>query len=146
MIVAGFEVVTCPTKPIGLGAASSARSPKRSSVAQRVRIREVSATANHSVRVSGLHVCTGFEVRIPLLSLSRHAPRPAPGASTLAGRDFTVKLVEEIEATNQISGEVRGQNLDGDGAVEARVAGTIHLVHTACTERREDFVRTKFCT
>ncbi len=39
--------------------------------------------------------------------------------------------------------EVRGQDLDGDAAVEAGVAATIDLSHAASTERGEDFIRAK---
>ena len=43
----------------------------------------------------------------------------------------------------RVSGEMRRQNLDGDGAVEASVLGAIDLAHAACAERREDFVGTE---
>ena len=36
---------------------------------------------------------------------------------------------------------VRGQDLDGDGAVEARVAGAVHLAHASRSEGRNDLVR-----
>ena len=39
------------------------------------------------------------------------------------------------------SRQVFGQNLDGDGTVEAGVAGTIHLSHAARAQRRLNFVR-----
>jgi hypothetical protein len=31
-----------------------------------------------------------------------------------------------------------------DDAIQARVAGFVHLTHAACSNRREDFIRTKF--
>jgi len=33
------------------------------------------------------------------------------------------------------------QNLDGHLAIEARIAGTIHLSHAACAQRRQNFIR-----
>ena len=41
-------------------------------------------------------------------------------------------------------GDVFGQNLDGDGAVEPRVAGFVHFAHASGAERGEDFVRAEF--
>ena len=35
------------------------------------------------------------------------------------------------------------RNLDGDGAIEARVARTIHLAHAPCAERCGDLVRSQ---
>ena len=43
-------------------------------------------------------------------------------------------------------GEVRQEDLDRDRAVEAGVAGAVHLAHPAGTERRLDFVGTKAST
>ena len=40
-----------------------------------------------------------------------------------------------------IGGNVLGQDLDRDGAIEAGVAGFVDLAHAAGTERRDDFVR-----
>ena len=45
----------------------------------------------------------------------------------------------------RVGGEMSGQNLDRDDAIEARVAGAIHLAHSAGTERGLNFVRTEFC-
>jgi hypothetical protein len=36
------------------------------------------------------------------------------------------------------------EDLDGNGSIEARVAGTVHLAHAARSERRLDFVWAKF--
>jgi len=41
-----------------------------------------------------------------------------------------------------IGRRVGRQHLDGDGPRQPRVACAIHLAHSACAERREDFVRT----
>ena len=38
-------------------------------------------------------------------------------------------------------GDVFGQDLDRDGAVEPGVAGFVHFAHAAGAERGEDFVR-----
>ena len=43
-------------------------------------------------------------------------------------------------------GDVFGQNLDGDGAVEPGVARFVHFSHTSSSDRGEDFVRTEFAT
>ena len=40
----------------------------------------------------------------------------------------------------------RGQDLDGDDAVEAGITGAIHLPHAAGPERRDDFVRAEPCS
>ena len=37
-------------------------------------------------------------------------------------------------------GKLFGGNLDGDGAVETRVARLIHFSHTSCAEGREDLI------
>jgi hypothetical protein len=42
-------------------------------------------------------------------------------------------------------GEVRGEDLDGDGAVQAGVAGAIDFTHAAGAERRFDFIGAEFC-
>src|SRR5579863_93655 len=39
------------------------------------------------------------------------------------------------------AGEMSGRNLNGDDAIEARVAGAIHLAHPARTDGGKDFVR-----
>ena len=41
-------------------------------------------------------------------------------------------------------GDVFGQNLDRDGAVEPGVAGFVHLAHAAGAERGENLVRAEF--
>ncbi len=43
-----------------------------------------------------------------------------------------------------IVGEGVGENLDGDVAAQARVAGAIHLAHAACADLLDDFVASEF--
>ncbi len=47
-----------------------------------------------------------------------------------------------LEAFTQtgVAGELFGQDFDGDGAIQARVDGGVHLSHTARTELVGDFV------
>ena len=47
-----------------------------------------------------------------------------------------------LEALAQFSAvcEMRGQNFDGDDSIEARIAGFVHLAHSARTDRGENFV------
>src|SRR5262249_25009640 len=42
-------------------------------------------------------------------------------------------------------GELRGQDFNGDDAVQTRIAGFIDLAHAACAEGVEDLVRPEFC-
>jgi hypothetical protein len=37
------------------------------------------------------------------------------------------------------------QDLDGDGTTKTHVFCALDLTHAACTERRLDFIRSKFC-
>ncbi len=39
-----------------------------------------------------------------------------------------------------IAGDGRGENLDGDVALELRVEGAVHLAHAALADHRKDFV------
>ena len=48
-------------------------------------------------------------------------------------------LREALQAVG-VGGKRRGQNLDGDVALQAGVAGAVHLAHSTCTERRLNFV------
>ena len=50
---------------------------------------------------------------------------------------FAVEALAEL----RIGGEALGQNLDRDGAIEARVARFVDLAHPAGAKRRDDFVR-----
>src|SRR5215470_1980371 len=47
---------------------------------------------------------------------------------------------------NGVRTELRGENLDGDAAIQTRIFGAINLSHPARTERDTDLVRTKSCT
>lgn len=42
-----------------------------------------------------------------------------------------------------IIGEMRGQDLDRDGAVEARITRAIHFAHAARAQPRLDFIRSE---
>src|SRR5579863_2396592 len=44
----------------------------------------------------------------------------------------------------RVRGQVRGQNFDGNSAVEAGVPRPIDLAHTTHAERGDDFIRTEF--
>jgi len=37
---------------------------------------------------------------------------------------------------------MRSENLYGDGAIETRIAGTVHFTHAASSQRADDLVRT----
>ena len=43
-------------------------------------------------------------------------------------------------------GDVAGEDLDGDGAVEPRVAGSVHFAHAARAQWGEDLVRAQLLT
>ena len=60
----------------------------------------------------------------------------------IQGRDC-LGLAFETLLEFRVSGEMCGQNLDGDVASEARVAGAIHFAHAAGAERRLNFVGAK---
>ena len=48
--------------------------------------------------------------------------------------------LESLSQFRTIS-KIRGQNLDGDNAVEVGIFGAVDLTHSARTDGREDFVR-----
>ena len=50
---------------------------------------------------------------------------------------FAVEPLAEL----RVGGEALGQDLDRDGAIEARVARLVDLAHAARADRRRDFVR-----
>ena len=52
-----------------------------------------------------------------------------------------LRLALEARERVRVVGDGRGQDLDGDVAVELRVARAIDLSHAACSERRQDLVR-----
>ena len=56
------------------------------------------------------------------------------------GRDRARFALESL-AELRVGGKDARENLDGDGAVESRVAGPVDLAHAAGAERRHDFVR-----
>src|ERR1700736_4394116 len=53
---------------------------------------------------------------------------------------FTLEALTQSAARQML-----WNNLDRNRTVQACVAGAIHLAHTASSQRREDFVRPKFC-
>src|SRR5450755_815060 len=53
------------------------------------------------------------------------------------GAGFAVKALAKV----WVRGEVTGQDLDGNGAVQAGVAGTIHFAHSARAHRGLNLVR-----
>jgi len=46
----------------------------------------------------------------------------------------------------RVRGQMNGQNLDGDSAVEASIPGAINLAHTASSQRSNDFICTEIRT
>src|SRR5450755_2680557 len=68
---------------------------------------------------------------------SNHLPWPWPYFGMIERRDGVSFLLE----TRRV---LALQALDGDDAVEARVARLVDLSHASRANRREDFVRTKF--
>ena len=55
-------------------------------------------------------------------------------------RGYALRLSREPLAELSISSERRGQNLDRDDAIEARVASAIHFAHASGTEGAEYLV------
>jgi hypothetical protein len=53
----------------------------------------------------------------------------------------SARLAFESFAVLGVVGQVRGKDLDGDEAIQARVAGLVHLPHTARAEWLEDLMR-----
>jgi hypothetical protein len=62
---------------------------------------------------------------------------PRPSAALRVARDGP-RL-----ARRRVRGQVAGQHLDGDNAIEPRVAAAIHLAHAAGTDGGENFVGTE---
>jgi hypothetical protein len=54
------------------------------------------------------------------------------------GLSFAVEALAEF----WIGGEVRGEDFNGDGVVEAGVFRAIDLAHATCADGRDNFVRT----
>ena len=57
-------------------------------------------------------------------------------------RGEQLRLAREARQPLGIVGERGGQDLDGDVAIESRVAGAIDLAHAARPEGAGDFIRT----
>ena len=55
-------------------------------------------------------------------------------------RDRPRFMFESAQAIRVI-GHRRGENLDGDVAIETRIAGAVDFAHPARPEQRDDFVR-----
>jgi len=53
------------------------------------------------------------------------------------------RFVLEAAPRFRISGERTGEDLDGDGSIEPRVARTVDFAHAPGAERGDDLVRTK---
>ncbi len=53
------------------------------------------------------------------------------------------RLALEPLAELRSGGDLRGQRLDGDAAIEPRVAGLVDLAHAAGAQRADDFIRTE---
>ena len=51
------------------------------------------------------------------------------------------RLTLEAQPSLGIRGEIRRQDLDGDGPIEPRVAGLVDLAHAASAERRLKLIR-----
>ncbi len=56
-------------------------------------------------------------------------------------RGYRARFQLETTAAVGILRVVGGQNLERDVAPQPRVAGAIHLAHSACTNRRDDLIR-----
>ena len=56
------------------------------------------------------------------------------------GRDRPRFMFESAQAI-RVMGHWRGENFDGDVAIEARIAGSVDLAHPARAKERDDFVR-----
>jgi len=54
-------------------------------------------------------------------------------------------LLETLDAS-RIAREIVGQNLQGDVAIQPRVASTVHFAHSAGSDRRKDSVRPELVT
>ncbi len=53
------------------------------------------------------------------------------------GLCFALESLAQISAVSKMS----GKNFDGNNAIEACIAGFVHLAHSARTDSGEDFVR-----
>ena len=53
------------------------------------------------------------------------------------------RLLRKTLQAVRVAGKRCGQDLDGDGAVEAGVMGAVDLAHSACADRCLNFIRTE---
>ena len=77
--------------------------------------------------------------------------RPILVADVMQGTDIGVvqrrnspRFALEALLGLEIRRKMRRQDLDRDGAIQARVARTIHLTHAACAKRRLNFIGSEF--
>jgi len=54
-----------------------------------------------------------------------------------------LRLLHKAPAPIRIRHSVCGKDLDGDLAIQTRVARAIHLAHATCADERDDFVRSE---
>ena len=59
------------------------------------------------------------------------------------GRGRARLLCEALQPL-RIAGERRGENLDGDIAIQPGIAGAVNLAHAARAQRRLNFIRAEF--
>jgi hypothetical protein len=88
--------------------------------------------------------------RFPVEVLHHQVRRAVSVADVVEGADVRVvqrgdalRLAIEPRLELGIVGQPSRQDLDGDGALEPRVAGLVDLAHAACPERADDLVRTE---
>ena len=115
-------------------------------------------------RIADLHAALQrlFQGQRPFLqprfqSLALHILHHQVGGPILAAHVVQHANVRMIQGRNDagfplealpglgIVRKMRGQDLDGDGALQTRVAGAIHFSHAACSQRRLNFIGAKFC-
>jgi hypothetical protein len=58
------------------------------------------------------------------------------------GLGFPVQPLAKLVA----AGPIRGENFEGDFAVQSYVARAVYLTHTASADGREDFIRSQPCS
>src|SRR5262245_26037899 len=61
-------------------------------------------------------------------------------------RGEALRLAFEPHSTLRIGGDVLGQDLDRDGAIQFGIAGAIHFAHAAAPDERLDFICTETAT
>jgi hypothetical protein len=55
-------------------------------------------------------------------------------------RSYGLGFALEAGQSLRVSGDFGRQNLDGDVTVQAGIAGAVDFSHSACSDRRDDFV------